>query len=177
MSLQYLIRRRAILTLLIFFLGVPTAALGGLIKAGMRKAAPEFSLHDSKGATIKLSQYEGKVVLLDFWATYCGVCKREIPWFTQFEKTYANSGFSAIGVAMDKDWKSVGPFMAEEKMNYPVVLGSPELLGRFGGPAQVLPVTYLIDRDGRIADQHIGLVNREEFEGAIKNLLAKEGSE
>ncbi len=142
MSPQYLIRRRAMLTLMVFFLGVPPAALAGLIRAGARKAAPEFSLHDSKGPTVKLSQYKGKVVLLDFWATYCGVCRKEIPWYIQFEEEYAGRGLSVIGVSMDTDWKAVRSFMAEEKMDYPVVIGNWPLLGRFGVPIHALPVTF-----------------------------------
>lgn len=174
MSPQYLIRRRAILVLIILFLGMPSAALGGLISAGVRKAAPAFSLHDSKGAPVRLSQYRGKVVLLDFWATYCGVCKKEIPWYMQFEQEYAGRGLSIIGVSMDTNWKAVRPFMAKEKMDYPVVIGTWPLLGRFGVHIQALPITFLIDRDGRIAVRNPGLVNRKEFEAEIRKLLEEQ---
>jgi peroxiredoxin len=147
--------------------GVPV----GLRPVAARKAAPDFALLDSKDATLKLSDYKGKVVLLDFWATYCGVCKTEIPWYEQFRSKYRSRGFAVVGVSMDTGWKAVRPFMAAEKMNYPVVIGSWGLLGRFGMHVKVLPITFLIDRDGRIADRHLGLVNKDRFEGEIERLL------
>lgn len=171
MSPQFLIRKCAMLTLMVFFVGVPPAAPAGLIGARVRKAAPALSLRDSKGATVKLSKYKGKVVLLDFWATYCGVCRKEIPWYVQFDQEYAGSGLAVIGVSMDTDWNAVKSFVAEEKMDYPVVIGSWPLLGRFGVHIHALPVTFLIDRDGRIAAQNPGLVNRNEFGIEIRKLL------
>jgi peroxiredoxin len=152
------------------------AVPAGLRPASSRKAAPNFSLLDSKGATIKLSDYKGKVVLLDFWATFCTVCKKEIPWYEQFEDQYKKQGFAAIGVSMDTGWKPIRPYMAKEGMNYPIVIGNWGLLGRFGLHVQALPVTFLIDRDGRIADQHVGLVNKDQFESEIKKLLTEKGS-
>jgi peroxiredoxin len=160
------------LILTIFFLGVPQVALAGVIRAGVRKAAPKFTLRDSKGATVKLSQYKGKVVLLDFWATYCGVCKAEIPWYVKFQQGYAARGLAIIGVSLDTNWKAVRPFMAEEKMDYPVVIGNWPLLGRFVH-IQALPVTFLIDRDGKIAVRNPGLINRKEFDTEIRELLGE----
>jgi peroxiredoxin len=134
-----------------------------------RKAAQDFTLRDSNGASVKLSDYKGKVVLLDFWATWCEGCKIEIPWYMEFEDRYKKSGFAAIGVSMDSDWKAVKPFLAEKKMNYPVVPGSDGLLNLYG--VRALPATFLIDRDGRIADSHFGMVNEDAFESEIRVLL------
>src|SRR5881394_1609605 len=87
--------------------------------ADSRKTAPDFSLEDSSGALIKLSGYKGRVVLLDFWATWCTGCKQEIPWYMEFQDKYKKDGLSAIGVSLDDDgWKSVKPFLQEHKINY-----------------------------------------------------------
>jgi peroxiredoxin len=146
----------------------------GLRPAASRKAAPDFDLLDSKGTMLKLSEYKGKVILLDFWATWCGGCKTEIPWYEEFENKYKDKGLAVIGVSMDTDWKTVKPFMAAENMNYDVVIGNDALLRRYG--ALAMPATYLIDREGRIADYHIGVVNRDQFESEITKLLLEKGS-
>ncbi len=89
-----------------------------------RKTAPDFSLTDANGAKMKLSDLRGKVVLLNFWATWCGPCVIEIPWFESFEQQYKSKGFEVVGVSMDEDgWPAVKPFIAEHKMNYRVLLG------------------------------------------------------
>ena len=81
-----------------------------------RHAAPDFALKDANGATVQLSDYKGKVVLLDFWATWCGPCKIEIPWFIEFEQKYKDKGFAVLGVSMDEDgWSAVKPFMEEQR--------------------------------------------------------------
>src|SRR5216684_2189474 len=93
--------------------------------ASYRKIAPDFVLADAEGVPVKLSDYKGKVVLLNFWATWCGPCKVEIPWFIEFEKTYKDRGFVTLGVSMDDDgWKAVKPFMAQRAINYPVTIGN-----------------------------------------------------
>lgn len=149
------------------------AAPAGSPKAdsGSPKVAPNFSLLDSKGNTLTLSDYKGKVVLLDFWATWCHGCRTEIPWYMEFENKYNGNGLAVVGVSMDTEWKTVKDFMAEEKMNYRVVIGNEELLARYG--SHEMPATYLIDRDGTIADYHIGVVNKEQFESEIKKLLCQ----
>ncbi len=136
-----------------------------------RQPAPDFTLQDAGGKTVKLSDYKGKVVLLDFWATWCGPCKIEIPWFIEFQRKYKDQGFSVIGVSMDDDgWPTVRPFMEKMKMNYPVVLGNDQAAEAFGG-IQVLPTTFIIDKQGRIVVTHMGLTSKDDFENTIKELL------
>jgi peroxiredoxin len=138
--------------------------------ASMGKPAPDFSLADANGTSIRLSAYRGKVVLLDFWATWCGGCKTEIPWYIEFQDKYRDAGLSAIGVSMDADgWKSVKPFLADHKLNYPVVIGNDDLGEQFG--VINMPLTLLIDRNGMIAESHAGVVDKNRFEGKIRSLL------
>ena len=133
--------------------------------------APDFTLPDSTGSPIKLSAYKGKVVLLDFWATWCTGCKVEIPWYVEFQNKYGKDGLTAIGVSMDDDgWKSVKPFLEEHKLNYPVVIANQDLANRYGGLPS-LPMTLLIDRNGKIAESHAGMVDKYAFENKIKALL------
>lgn len=137
-----------------------------------RKHAPDFSLKDANGATVKLSDYKGKVVLLDFWATWCGPCKIEIPWFMEFEKTYKDRKFAVLGVSMDDDgWSVVKPYVEKNRINYRILLGN-ENTGSLYGGVDSLPTTFLIDRAGRIASTHVGLsTSKSGFENEIKQLL------
>jgi thiol-disulfide isomerase/thioredoxin len=139
-----------------------------------RKAAPPLALPDGTGATLKLSNYKGKVVLVDFWATWCTGCKLEIPWFIEFERKYRSQGLAAVGVAVDDEgWQTIKPYLAQHPISYPVVLGNMDLLQKtFGLPAS-LPVTLLIDKRGRIASTHAGVVDRNLFEKDIQHLLAE----
>lgn len=135
------------------------------------QTTPDFTLPDSTGSPIKLSAYKGKVVLLDFWATWCTGCKVEIPWYVEFQNKYGKDGLTAIGVSMDDDgWKSVKPFLEEHKLNYPVVIANQDLANRYGGLPS-LPMTLLIDRNGKIAESHAGMVDKDAFENKIKALL------
>ena len=135
-----------------------------------RKSAPDFTLTDSKGAPLKLSDYKGKVVLLDFWATWCYGCGIEIPWFIEYEKKYKDGGLAVIGVSMDDDgWKVVKPFIEEKKMNYAVVLGNADMAKLY--KVDAMPVTVLIDREGKIAETYSGVVDRAACEAKIHSLL------
>ena len=137
-----------------------------------RKTAPDFTLKDVDGRAVKLSDYRGKVVLLDFWATWCGPCKVEIPWFTEFERTHKANGFAVLGVAMDEGgWDDVRPFLKEIGVNYRVVLGNDATADSYGG-IEALPTTFLIDRQGMIASRHIGLSAKKDFEDEIRHLLS-----
>ena len=136
-----------------------------------RKKAPDFALKDANGRTVHLSDYRGKVVLLDFWATWCGPCKIEIPWFEEFERENKDKGFAVLGVAMDDDgWDAVKPFAKERGINYRIVLGNDQVADLYGG-LEALPTTLLIDRDGNIAAVHIGLSGKNEFANSIQELL------
>jgi peroxiredoxin len=154
------------IALMAAFLGVPTPAPAD----NLRKTAPNFTLSDSKGASIRLSDYKGKVLLLDFWATWCHGCKTEIPWYMEFQNKYKDKGLTVIGVSMDDDgWKSVKPFVEEQKMNYAVVIGNQGLAKLYAVDA--LPVTLLIDPNGKIAVSHAGMVEKDAFEKEIQALL------
>lgn len=149
--------------------GEPSVRRGG--DAAGRKAAPDFELKDMNGKTIRLSDYRGQVVLLNFWATWCGPCKIEIPWFVEFQRTYKDRGFTVIGVSVDEDgWEAVRPFLASRQVNYPVVVSTVEVEQKYGG-VEALPVSFLIDRDGRIANTHVGLVTKKTYEDEIRRLL------
>ncbi len=166
-----LCHRVVIVTLLAVSFAVTTIKPSDLKPADSRKTAPDFSLEDSSGALIKLSGYKGRVVLLDFWATWCTGCKQEIPWYMEFQDKYKKDGLSAIGVSLDDDgWKSVKPFLQEHKINYPIVIGDWNDMGkRFGFNS--MPATLLIDRDGKMADMHVGMVDKAAFEREIQTLL------
>lgn len=136
-----------------------------------RNQAPEFALKDADGREVKLSDYKGKVVLLNFWATWCGPCKFEIPWFVEFEKQYKDKGFAVLGVAMDEDgWDAVKPYVSEKQVNYRVVMGNDSVAQLYGG-IDSLPTTFIIDKDGKIASTHVGLAAKADFENEIKALL------
>lgn len=155
---------------LVFLCLLATACTHKQVPASLGKPAPDFSLPDSTGAPIRLSAYKGKVVLLDFWATWCHGCQTEIPWYVDFQNKYREAGLSAIGVSMDADgWKSVKPFLAEHKLNYPVVIGDDGLGEQFG--LVNMPLTLLIDRNGNVAESHAGVVDKDTFEAKIRNLL------
>jgi peroxiredoxin len=168
------IRRWTLLAVAVAILAACTSPLPDgfrLRSANERKATPDFTLKDSTGATVKLSDYKGKVVLLNFWATWCGPCKVEMPWFMKFEKQYRDQGFSVLGVSMDDDgWKSVRPYITAQKINYRVVVGDEPLTKLYGG-VEALPTTFLIDRDGRIVYTHTGLVGKDDYEKEIVELL------
>ena len=136
-----------------------------------RKAAPEFTLMDANGKPAKLSDYKGKVVLLNFWATWCGPCKIEIPWFKEFETTYKNQGFAVLGVAMDDEgWETVKPYIQRQQVNYRV-LGGTDAVSMLYGDVESLPTTFVIDRSGKIASIHIGLVSKSDYSEEIQQLL------
>jgi peroxiredoxin len=137
-----------------------------------RKPAANFTLVDSNGSSVKLSDYRGKVVLLNFWATWCGPCALEIPWFIEFEQQFKSQGFAVVGVSMDEDgWTAIKPYVAEHKINYRVLLGNESVSTLYGG-VDSLPTTFIIDRDGKVAfAPHVGLAGKNEYLKEIQSLL------
>jgi peroxiredoxin len=149
----------------------PTNVRTAVKPAKDRKSAPDFTLKDATGVNVKLSDLKGKVVLLNFWATWCGPCKVEIPWFIEFQQTYKDRNFTVLGVSMDDDgWASVKQYVTEKKINYRVVIGDDNLAKIYGG-VESLPTTFVIDRAGRIASSHVGLVAKKQYEDEIQRLL------
>ena len=145
--------------------------LAGLSTVGCQSGvAPDFALPDAGGATVRLSDYRGKVVLLDFWATWCGGCKLELPWFVEFADAFRDRGFAVIGVSLDEEgWKAVRPFLKEKPLNFPVVVGDERLALAYDVAA--LPKTLLIGRDGTIVSSHTGVVDKDEMRREIEALL------
>src|SRR5579864_2688038 len=155
---------------------VPLSAGEGLQPATQRKPAPSFSLTDDKDAKVALADFKGKVVLVNFWATWCHGCKQEIPWYMAFADKYRGRGFVVIGVSMDEDgWKAVRPFLQEKKLNYTVVIGSDALANQYG--LDSMPLSVLIDRDGKIAASHSGVVEKDNWEQGIQQLLQEHPKE
>jgi cytochrome c biogenesis protein CcmG/thiol:disulfide interchange protein DsbE len=170
--LRYIVAK-GVLLILIF--GLPATAPADLTAAKLRKASADFTLRDSRGASIRLSHYKGRVVLLDFWATWCTGCKVEIPWYMEFQSKYKHGGLAVIGVSMDEDgWKSVKPFLKEHPISYSVVVGNTELAKLYG--VDSMPMTLLIDRNGEIAASHVGMVDKDAFEGEIQTLLKEDAA-
>jgi cytochrome c biogenesis protein CcmG/thiol:disulfide interchange protein DsbE len=135
-----------------------------------RKIAPDFTLQDASGREVKLSGLKGKVVLVNFWATWCEGCQVEIPLLVEFQKKYQGRGLLVIGISMDSDgWKSVNPWLKEKKVNYPVVIGSDDLGKQYG--LEGMPLTAFVDRDGKLARVHVGLLNKDATEQQLRALL------
>lgn len=141
-----------------------------------RRQAPDFTLKDSMGRPVKLSDYKGKVVLLNFWATWCGPCKLEIPWFVEFEQSFKDKGFAVLGVSMDEEgWDIVKPYVEKAKINYRVVIGDDMTAQLYGG-VDSLPTSFMLDREGRIAATHVGLVSKSSYQNDINALLGTQRS-
>jgi thiol-disulfide isomerase/thioredoxin len=176
--------------LILFFVGALVAVM---LFAGMRVArnnravgpadgklmgaiAPDFELTSLDGGKLKLSSLRGKAVLLNFWATYCGPCKVEMPWFVELQKEYGPQGFQIVGVAMDDaSTDDIERFAKDVGINYPILLGK-ESVGLSYGGVNVLPTTYFLDRNGKVIAREFGLQSRSVFVDHIKQALGHEGS-
>jgi cytochrome c biogenesis protein CcmG/thiol:disulfide interchange protein DsbE len=143
--------------------------------------APDFTLKDLKGNDVSLGQYRGKVVLINFWATWCDPCRVEIPWLIEMQDKYGPRGFVVLGIAMDEDGrKAVEPYVQKERftvngdsgraMNYPILLGNDTVADKFGGLIG-FPTSVLISKDGRQVKRITGLISYDEIAKAIESLL------
>lgn len=135
-----------------------------------RTLAPDFNLKDANGRDLHLADLKGKVVLVNFWATWCEGCQMEIPLLVEFQKKFEAKGLVIIGISMDDDgWKSVRPWVKEKKVNYRIVIGNEGLGKQYG--LDGMPLTALVDREGRIADVRPGLVDKMTTQQKIRTLL------
>ncbi len=158
--------------------GMPNLVAGGESKAepgcgpGAKPANLNFTVKDMNGAAVNLASLKGKVILLDFWATWCGPCKVEIPGFVELQQKYRDKGLVVVGVSVDDSVDKLKAFAAQYKMNYPVLVGQDRQdVQEAFGPIWGLPTTYIIGRGGNICKKHMGLGSKEQFEKEILGLL------
>lgn len=141
-------------------------------KALTGKTAPDFTLQAVDGKTVHLSDYRGKAVVLNFWATWCAPCKIEMPWFVDLQKKYAAEGLQLVGVAMDDATpKEIADFAKQMSVNYPILIGK-EAVGQAYGGVPFMPETFYIDRNGKIIENAFGLKSRSEIEDDMKKIIA-----
>lgn len=150
-----------------------------LIPLAGRKPAPTIQLTSDTGQTRRLSDYRGKVVLLNFWASDCGGCILELPSIIDIQATNKNKSFTVVGISMDipyeelkteqQAWNKVKPFIAKSKINYPILMGYESLFKKFGLTA--LPDTLLLDKSGNIAAVYMGIISKDNAEANINKLL------
>jgi peroxiredoxin len=139
---------------------------------GQSSVAPDFELKSLDGRTVKLSDFRGKAVVLNFWATYCAPCRVETPWLTDVYRQYKTQGLEIVGVSMDDGGQQqVSDFVKEMNVNYTILIGNHTVGDAYGG-ARFLPQTFLIDREGRIVKSVLGIQSKGDFEENIKQLLA-----
>ena len=141
------------------------------------KRAPEFSLRTVEGKKLSLSDYRGKAVLINFWATWCAPCKIEMPWLVALHSQYAPQGFEILGVSeddADTPRAKLAKFGHEQGLNYPLLVGDDAVSRKYGG-VEFLPTSYFVGRDGKIVAETAGLVSKDEVEASIKKALAAGG--
>jgi thiol-disulfide isomerase/thioredoxin len=143
-------------------------------KAAGKSAPLNFTLKDMNGVDVKLASFKGKPIILNFWATWCGPCRAEIPSLVELQKQYTDEGGDVVilGISVDDPVEKLKPYATQMKMNYPVLVGAgrDDVQDAFG-PLWGIPVTVFIDREGRIAKKHSGIASKEQFEQEIKALL------
>lgn len=149
----------------------PGSALESAVASGM--PAPAWKLRDPDGKLVDSLSFKGKVVVVDFWATWCPPCREEIPGYIQLMKAHANDGLVVIGISLDQGGPEVvKAFAAKAGINYPLVMADDEILAAFGG-VEAIPTTFLIDRDGIIRDRKVGAEPAAEYAKKVRALLAK----
>ena len=159
-----------------------TGVRATVVPQASRQAAQAFQLADSSGTNKQVTDYRGKVVLLNFWATECGGCKLEIPWLIELQSAHQTDSFTVVGVSLDtayegsksvgEAWSKVKPFVLVHKLNYPVLMGDASLITSYKLGA--VPATFLIDKQGRIAATYSGIIDKSDVDSNINRLLAEE---
>ena len=132
--------------------------------AAKEKPAPDFALTDIDGKEISLANLKGKVIFLNFWATWCGPCRHEIPDFIKFYNEYKDKGMEIIGISVDRSAKKVKDFMGKHKINYPVAMATNEIMGDYK-PGRYIPTTIIINTKGHIVEKKVGVMDKATLEG------------
>jgi thiol-disulfide isomerase/thioredoxin len=145
-------------------------APAGAVCSGEGAAKFDFTLKDPDGGAVKLADYKGKVVLLNFWGTWCPPCRMEIPGFIELQDSYRDKGLVIVGVAVEDTPEAVKAYAAEAKINYPLAMVQDDIDAAYG-PMYGLPVSFIIARDGSICRRHLGELSKERAEQEIKALL------
>ncbi len=180
MTLRWTIATASALALGVLTLNVPepwwsgeaAASDGAVCDANAKPAPLNYSLKDMTNKPVKLADFKGKVIVIDFWATWCGPCKLEIPGFVDMQTKYGPRGLQFVGIQVEDKPELVKPFVAEFKINYPVLLGNDRMdVQDAFGPLWGLPTTFVIGRDGKVCKKHSGMAPKELFEREIKSLL------
>lgn len=143
---------------------VPTAQSNSVL-------AFDFNLPTTDGKQLKLSDYKGKVVILDFWATWCPPCRKGIPDLVELKQKYSSKGVEIIGISVDQETKDeVVPFIKEYGINYPIVYGNTSVYQKYGG-IRAIPTSFIVDKQGKIVASYEGLISKSAYEAHIKKLL------
>ena len=136
-----------------------------------RPAAPDWQLRDVNGKPVNLAEFKGRLVVLNFWATWCLPCRQEIPGFVALQRKYQDKGLVIIGVSLDQRGPGVvKPFIGRFGVNYPVVMGNEQIVSDYGG-VEAIPTTFIIDRQGKVVTVHQGFTDNATFEAEIRSLL------
>jgi cytochrome c biogenesis protein CcmG/thiol:disulfide interchange protein DsbE len=170
------IMKRLSVIVAVFFVGL---LMAGWVACGQTNAAPEaraaaadFQLTDLNGKPLSLSSLKGKVVLLDFWATWCPPCRMELPHFKELYAAYKGKGLEMVGLSVGEQADTVKSFAKENNLTYAIALSAPKIEQAYGG-IRGIPTTFLIDKQGRIAKKYVGYQEKAVFEQEIKKLLAE----
>jgi thiol-disulfide isomerase/thioredoxin len=156
------------------YFGMHMARGGGRPHSTAATPAPDFTLESLDGKTMRLSDFRGKAVLLNFWATWCVPCKIEMPWFVELQRQYGTQGLQIVGVAMDDASKEdIAKFAKDMGVNYPILIGKEAVGDQYGG-VPALPESFFIGRDGKIVDKILGLRGKSDIEDDIKRALDTE---